>query len=150
MSTFLVDYENVRERGLKGLYALTNNDTLIIFYSSVCKKIRNEDLIEIENSKCIFNVVKLVKTGKNSLDFYIAATTGEKVSNNEKEIAIISNDNGFQSIVDYYRQNKLSRVIKASTIERAIIAFGNSSGSAKRNLVKLFSQEKDLDLFIIR
>ena len=43
LATILVDYENVSTtEGLKGAEYLNENDTLIIFYSQCCEKIRAE------------------------------------------------------------------------------------------------------------
>ena len=43
MATILVDYENVHgSNGLKGVEVLTERDTLIIFFSEACRKIKRE------------------------------------------------------------------------------------------------------------
>ena len=43
MATILVDYENVfASDGLKGVDALRKDDTLIVFYSDSCRKIRQD------------------------------------------------------------------------------------------------------------
>ena len=48
MPTILVDYENVNgSNGLKGADALQSEDTLIIFYSRCCAKIRYDFMQEI-------------------------------------------------------------------------------------------------------
>ena len=47
MATILVDYENVSTiDGLKGVEYLNENDTLIIFYSQCCEKIRVASNVE--------------------------------------------------------------------------------------------------------
>lgn len=77
MATILVDYENISTTdGLKGVEYLNENDTLIIFYSQCCEKIRAEYINMIEKSQCEFKTYKLVKAGKNALDFYIAVECG--------------------------------------------------------------------------
>ena len=69
MAAILVDYENVSTTdGLKGVEYLNENDTLIIFYSQCCEKIRAEYMDMIEKSQCEFRTYKLVRTGKNALD----------------------------------------------------------------------------------
>ena len=47
---------------------------------------------EIKESGCEFRVIKLKGTGKNALDFYIAAECGIISERGENEIAIISNE----------------------------------------------------------
>jgi len=65
METIRVDYENVISTdGLKGVEYLNENDTLVIFYSQCCEKIRVEYIEMIEKSKCEFKTYKLARTGK--------------------------------------------------------------------------------------
>ena len=53
MAGILVDYENVNgSNGLKGADALCADDTLIIFYSNCCGKIRCDYLQDIKDSGC--------------------------------------------------------------------------------------------------
>ena len=93
MAAILVDYENVyASNGLKGVEYLRDTDTLYIFYSQCCGKIRYDHMEAIESSGCDFRTYKLVKTGKNALDFYIASECGAICQKGETQIAIISND----------------------------------------------------------
>ena len=65
MATILVDYENVSSSGgLKGVEYLNEKDTLIIFYSQCCEKIRAEYIEMIEKSQCEFKTYKLIKMRK--------------------------------------------------------------------------------------
>ena len=67
MPTILVDYENVNgSNGLKGVDVLNGNDTLIIFYSGCCEKIRYDYMQEIKESGCEFRVVKLKYNGRGT------------------------------------------------------------------------------------
>lgn len=68
MPTILVDYENVNgSNGLKGADILNSEDTLIIFYSGCCEKIRYDYMQEIKESGCEFRVIKLKGKGKKAL-----------------------------------------------------------------------------------
>ncbi|MBQ8118910.1 MAG: hypothetical protein IJ794_12850 [Lachnospiraceae bacterium] len=74
MAVFLVDYENVSaNNGLKGAEFLTATDRITIFYSQCCGRIRADNMKMIRESRCRFGIHKLLKTGKNGLDFYIAS-----------------------------------------------------------------------------
>lgn len=73
---FLVDFENVRSNGLRGAEYLDKNDYLTLFFSSAAHSCENRYLEEIEQSGCVFDTCKLVKTGKNGLDFYILPGLG--------------------------------------------------------------------------
>ena len=113
MATILVDYENVSSSGgLKGVEYLNEKDTLIIFYSQCCEKIRAEYIEMIEKSRCGFKIYKLSRTGKNALDFYIAVECGFISANGEKQIAIVSKDKGFSAIADFFRiKNEIENVM---------------------------------------
>lgn len=124
MATILMDYENVgNTNGLRGVDVLKDTDTLIIFYSGCCAKIRQDYLQEIRNSGCNFRVVKLKETRKNALDFYIATECGRISENGESQLAIISNDKGFQAVIDYFAVNKdleNVQVVRAANVELAL------------------------------
>ena len=64
MPTILVDYENVSgSDGLKGVDVLSKNDTLIIFYSKQCEKIRCEYVqkIYVDSLQTKFIVQQLIE-----------------------------------------------------------------------------------------
>lgn len=140
MSTILVDYENVSMTdGLKGVEYLNENDTLIIFYSQCCDKIRAEYIDMIENSGCEFKTYKLVRAGKNALDFYIAVECGTLSKGGEKQISIISKDKGFGAISDYFDINsELEKVTVhvASNVENALMASNAESDIERKKVIK--------------
>ncbi len=140
MAAILVDYENINgSNGLKGADALCTDDMLIIFYSNCCGKIRSDYLQEIKDSGCEFKVVKLKGTGKNALDFYIAAECGIISERGEKQIGIISNDKGFQAVIDFFNVNKdaaKAQVVKAGNIETAFTLFNSSRDIWRRKMLQ--------------
>lgn len=149
MATILVDYENVSTNdGLKGVEYLKENDTLIIFYSQCCEKIRAEYIEMIERSRCKFKTYKLAKTGKNALDFYIAVECGILGIQEEKQISIISKDKGFSAVSDFFRiQEELDGVIVrvASNVENALVALNSSEDEARRLLIKEKTRTLSID-----
>ena len=148
MPTILVDYENVNgSNGLKGADVLCREDTLIIFYSSCCQKIRYDYMHEIKESGCEFRVVKLKGTGKNALDFYIAVECGIISEREENQIAIISNDKGFQAVIDFFSADvkaKKVQIVKAGNIENALMLFHAPEDAERRK--KLQNRKVLLDL----
>ena len=140
MPTILVDYENVNgSNGLKGADVLCSEDTLIIFYSGCCGKIRSDYMQEIAESGCTFRIVKLKGAGKNALDFYIAAECGIVSERGEKQIAIISNDHGFQAVIDFFSMDpnaKKVQIVKAGNIENAITQFHAPEDAERRKLLQ--------------
>lgn len=140
MPTILVDYENVKgSNGLKGMDVLCRDDTLIIFYSKNCGKIRYDYMQEIKESGCEFRVIKLKGTGKNALDFYIAAECGIISERGENEIAIISNDKGFQAVIDFFGADQNAnriQIVKAGNIENALTLFHAPEDAERRKKIQ--------------
>lgn len=138
MTSILVDYENVSSTdGLKGVEYLNEKDILTIFYSQCCEKIRTEYVEMIEKTRCEFKAYKLEKTGKNALDFYIAAECGFLSARGEKQICIISKDKGFSAVSDFVHMKDETEGITihiASNIENALLAL-NALGDAERKRV---------------
>lgn len=150
MATILVDYENVcMTSGLKGVEYLNEKDTLIIFYSQCCEKIRSEYMEAIEVSGCAFKIRKLVKTGKNALDFYIASECGCVSKSGETQIAIISKDKGFAAVSDYFHTNSEINnvlVVIASDVENALMSLNAPEDVARR--MRLKEMAKSLDIAV--
>lgn len=150
MATILVDYENVgNANGLHGVDALRNTDALTIFYSGCCRKIRQDYLEEIKKSDCKFRIVRLKETGKNALDFYIAAECGIVCERGEKQLAIVSNDKGFQAVIDYFSVNgetKNVQVLKAGNVETALSLLNASEDAERRKELQHRMQKLDLEV----
>ena len=149
LATILVDYENVSTTdGLKGVEYLNETDTLIIFYSQCCEKIRAEYIEMIEKSECDFKTYKLARTGKNALDFYIAVECGVLGSRGENQISIISKDKGFGAVSDFFRiQEELGGVTVrvASNIENALVALNAPEDEVRKLLIKEKTRTLSID-----
>lgn len=148
MAVILVDYENVwGKNGLKGVEYLTNKDTLYLFYSQCCGKVKAEYMEQIERSGCDFKICKLVKTGKNALDFYIAAECGIQCEKGEEKIAIVSGDKGFEAVTDYFKsreENSNRVVVTAPTVENGIMAINAADDAERLQLMRSKTQMLDI------
>ena len=127
---FLIDYENVRNLGMRGAEYLLPADYVIVFYSKSTPSMEQLYLDQIKNSGCGFEACELLTQRKNGLDFYIATRVGELFGQERCQNAVIvSNDTGFQSVRDFWqeRSGTKHRVALSSTIEHGIIAAGENS-----------------------
>lgn len=122
---FLIDFENVGNQGLRGTQYLLREDTVFIFYSHACEQIRQGCLHQIMESFCRLDICKLKKAGKNALDFYIATKTGQIFgSGYEGKAAIVSRDQGFTAVRDYWksREKPSRQVILGADLEQCILS----------------------------
>lgn len=148
---FLVDFENVRSDGLRGVDYLEASDYFTIFFSNAAHSCENRYLEKIERSGCHFDTCKLKNTGKNGLDFYIATRVGEFYGAGHKErVAIVSKDQGYKAIRDYWdeRLPANNRIIIAPSVERSLIASNGNSDRVKR--LKNQLSGIDIDVFQAR
>lgn len=139
MAVILVDYENVSMKdGLKGIEYLNVKDRLIIFYSQCCPKIRRDCMEAILSAGCFFQVYMLKRTGKNALDFYIAAECGYVSHTGESEIAIISNDKGFDALIDFFKlktETQDIQLIRVANIEKALMGLNSPADSQRKEIL---------------
>lgn len=145
---FLVDFENVRSGGLRGVDYLDKSDYITIFFSEAAHSCEGRYLEKIEESGCHFDTCKLQNTGKNGLDFYIASRVGEFYGSGHKErVAIISKDQGYKAVRDYWdvRLPSNKKIIISPSVERSLIASNDNSERVKRLKGKLASV--DIDVF---
>ena len=139
-----VDLENVNEKGLTGLHFLNENDILYIFYSCQVPRLKKE-YWDISNEKNLtIRTKKLYKTVKNGLDFYIASQLGaDTILYPEEEFAIISEDNDFEGIKDYWARvaSKKHKVFLAPNIKEALKCSPNKRGDYVRSTEVLLPVE---------
>ncbi len=136
---FLVDYENVGSAGMKGSNYLNDGDHVVIFYSEAKKLMERRTLDDISSSGCVFEICKLCQTGKNALDFYITSRLGELIGEGYEGVtAIISSDNGFKAVRDYWekRASNKRKVFISPCLEDGIIS-ANKNDERTRELHRL-------------
>lgn len=147
MAVILVDYENVRN--LKGVDLLNSEDTFVIFYSNNCKRIKKEYLEPILKSQCNFRTVKLKKTGRNALDFYIAAECGLLAERGVKEIGILSQDKGYNATIDFFDREPSTdaiKIFKSKSLESLFLQFSGKSDKARKLIINAKQYSYDLDI----
>ena len=104
MGIYLVDYENVHNDGVTDIQKLSASDRVVIFYGDSIKSIPFETHVEMMASKAAIEYIETHKVAKNYLDFQLATYLGFLIGKGEKgPVYIISQDTGFDSIVDFWR-----------------------------------------------
>ena len=125
MNYFLIDYENVHDNEIKDLENIKAGDTLVIFYSNQCKN--NISLDVLDFSKGItYQIFKAFVGTKNALDFQLSSYLGYLIGKNslqdtksDANYYIVSNDQGYDRLCDYWQKNFSVNVSRISTEEEA-------------------------------
>ncbi|MDR1492634.1 MAG: hypothetical protein LBT05_07925 [Planctomycetaceae bacterium] len=107
MATYLIDYENVHQKGLDGIRKLTKDDAVIVFVGNMINNLPIETVIAMLNSPAQIKIKKMKKTTNNYLDFQLATCLGGLIAGSEdKAFFIISNDTDYEAVIDYWKCNK--------------------------------------------
>lgn len=126
MTVYLVDFENVRSEGLRGVEELSEGDKVVIFYSKNADAITFDVHMLLSKSRAEIETFRILRGGRNSLDFQLSTYLGYLVMENcYKNIVIISQDKGFLCATSFWEENqelcncniKLCKSIATSDIE---------------------------------
>ena len=93
MRCFMIDYENTKDEGVKGIDSLDSKDQVFLFYSKNADRISIDTMKAIMSSKAQIHFKKIEKLGKNALDFQLCTTVGGligKFSGKTLDIGVIS------------------------------------------------------------
>jgi hypothetical protein len=120
---FLIDYENVTTSGLDGIDLLSKKDKVYIFYSINTKSMDFEMIDALSKCKAKFKFFKLSKSAKNALDFQLVLFLGTRIKKYDQKAQyyIVSHDNGYQSAMDFAKENFNITVGKYNNIREAIV-----------------------------
>ncbi len=146
MIYFMIDLENTHSAGLRGAEYLCPQDNITFFFSQNSKNVAYGKLRKIFESGCKIDICKLVRSGKNALDFYIAGKIGELYgSGYQGDVAIVSKDKDFRAVCDYWSQcaNPSRNVVMRQNIEESIIALNENS--QRRHHIQKELQSADLE-----
>ncbi len=97
---YLIDYENVREHGLKNI-TYKKDDMIYLFYTENAAKIELDALSEIEAAMKFIKVA----AGKQSLDMHLISYLGYLIceKGNNTEFVIVSNDTGYDGVLRFWQ-----------------------------------------------
>ncbi|MBQ7681688.1 MAG: hypothetical protein IJT31_05710 [Oscillibacter sp.] len=111
MNCFLIDYENVNTNGFRGITSLSRKDRVIVFYSENAETMTFGLHRRLNESKAEISFQKVFVGGKNALDFQLCTYLGYLIGRNARPRVvyyIVSSDQGYASIVDYWARQKVS------------------------------------------
>lgn len=122
MKHILIDFENTQPDAAQ-LCALNPDDSHIWLFLG--KNQQKSLPIELCEALCRFgqraHFIRIAKTGKNALDFYLAYYLGQiTTQDNDALICILSRDTGFDVLVEHLESTKLCRgIIRLAALEDA-------------------------------
>ena len=123
MAYYLIDYEN--KKALQGLSDLTENDTVIFFYTGNSNTMTFSLHQEIIRSAARFEYKEVKCGGKNSLDFQLSAYLGYLMAKTvDEHFYIVSADKGFSNVVDFMKATD-SSYAAIERVEKIIVVKEN-------------------------
>lgn len=106
---YLIDYENIKN--LKDLVGLDKKDKVVVFYTKNANSLTFEDHIALQSMEATIEYKKVI-TGNNALDFQLSTYLGYLVGQNYTEFCIMSNDKGYDAIIDFWKNEKNISITK--------------------------------------
>lgn len=107
MTVYLVDFENVRSEGLRGVEQLSEDDKVVIFYSVNADAITFDVHMLLSRSRAEIETFRILRGGRNSLDFQLSTYLGYLVMENKyRHIVIVSQDKGFLCATSFWDANQ--------------------------------------------
>ena len=108
MAYYLIDFENVKSRGMEGVELLTEEDTVCIFYSDNADSMTFDLHRKLNETKANIIYHKVAVGIKNALDFQLATYLGYLICEQQREgihpnYFIVTKDNGFTSLMVYWK-----------------------------------------------
>ena len=109
MAVYMIDYENVKTGGLNGISRLTDADRVIIFYSENANRLTFDLHQRLMASTAKIEYREVSVGGHNALDFQLVTYLGFLIAQEPNgQYLIISNDRGFEYVVNFWRKDGLS------------------------------------------
>ena len=112
---YLLDYENVKN--LTWLNDLTSADNVIIFYTKNANTLTFDEHVTLQKTEAKVDYKK-VTTGNNALDFQLSSYLGFLIGQNFTDFCIVSKDCGYDSIIDFWKNEKNISIEKRNFEEK--------------------------------
>lgn len=134
---YLIDYENVKEKGLEGIFRLLPENSMVyIFYTKNANTVKMELFMDsFENKAEVPLKAYYIKAGKQSLDMQLVSFLGYLIGSEpdgENRYLIISRDSDFVNTVSFWQDNfGNSRVEQYPTIDAALYFMSEAKEEAE-------------------
>ena len=124
LSTYLIDYENVKSAGLAGINHIRKEDSVHLFWSSRENKISIEMMELIRSSESEIVMHKAFTGEKDALDHQLCSYFGYLAgSEGELDFVIVSNDRAYDRLIEFWGMLKpeirIRRVTEIARISEA-------------------------------
>lgn len=128
---YFIDSENVGDLWISLLHSITNEDELLVFYTSKSPHMNYKNVILLKQSDKNISFIECYE-GNNALDFQLSTELGYRMHEmTEGEFVIVSNDTGFDAVIKYW--SKLGKSIRRIT------------GKACSNMASLSTPESGIE-----
>ncbi len=150
LKIYLIDFENVKSKGLEGIDKLSETDSVIIFFSENSDTLSFEMHQKVLSSKADIEYFKVSVGGKNALDFQLSTLLGYMVAKEiYTHIFVISNDKGFDFLHTFwggkYIDSPKTFVYRTKTI-LAAMQYEQSVSEEESELQKLEENIRQIEL----
>ncbi len=137
---YLIDFENVKNTGIKGLSNIQNNSVVNIISTENAPKVTLEEVIT-QNLELKFT---FVEKGEQSADMHIASLLGNLLNENNKEqkVFIVSKDTDFDTTINFWKQKGWKNIKKITSIQDSITRNNNSSKEKTSQIEETKNPEK--------
>ena len=114
MACYLVDYENVNQKGVSGVIhlKLTENDSVIIYYSNSANSLTFELHNELMRTNAKIEYRKITSESKNALDFILVCDLGRFITQNPDEhFYVVSKDGDCDNVIKYIKSKLIKHIL---------------------------------------
>ena len=120
MSTYLIDFENVKSGGLTGIEYIRKEDSVHLFWSKRENKISIEMMELIRSSESEIVMHQAVTGERDALDHQLCSYLGFLAgSKGENDFVIISNDKAYDHLIEFWKKlDDGIRIRRVSEISR--------------------------------
>lgn len=128
---YFIDSENVNDAWIVLASKVTDADELLVFYTAKSPHMSYEKVIELTSvSTRPINWIKCVE-GTNALDFQLVTELGYRIAvEKDAKFVIVSNDNGFDAVVRYWK-DRGSEVLRMRSSDCAAMAMAVAAQEKK-------------------